>query len=242
MKKIESVNKVNHAKTRVITRRGKELGDGVMSAHTFPYEFRFLQTQYPILFHKNAEAEIYEAVALFGFQEGENLFLNQDGSWGANYIPLMVQRQPFHIGFRPGVSNTDPELRVLHINMGSSRVGEAEGERLFTDDGENSAFLNYMASMLETIHHWEQSAQDFYRELNKYDLLESVTFDITLSTGTQSQLLGFYTINEDKLQALNGDALAGLNRKGFLLPIYMAVASIDNIKKLIALKSQQENN
>jgi hypothetical protein len=240
MKNIESVNKIKHAKTRITARKAKELGDGIMYAHTFPNEFRFLQTQYPILFHKNVNLETYEAVALFGFQEGENLFLNQDSGWEANYIPLMVQRQPFHIGFRPGLSQTDPELRVMHINMDSPRVNEEEGERLFTDNGENSDFLNYIAAMLETIHHWEQQAQDFYRELHKYDLLESVNFDITLPSGMQSQLIGFYTVNEDKLQSLDGAALENLNKKGFLLPIYMAIASIDNIKKLIALKNKQE--
>lgn len=240
MKNIESVNKVSHAKTRVITRRGRELGDSVMLAHTFPDEFRFLQTQYPILFQRNEKGNAYEAVVLFGFEEEENLFLSPDGGWDANYIPLMVQRQPFHIGFKAGKPE-EAELRILHINMNSPRVSEEEGERLFTDSGETSDFLNYISSMLETIHQWGQNAQEFYRELIRYELIESVTFDITLSTGERSQLIGFFTINEDKLKNLSGEALESLNKKGILLAVYMVIASIDNIKKLIARKSQKDS-
>lgn len=241
MKNIESVNKIKHAKTRIITRQGEAFGDGVMLVNTFPAEFRFLQTQYPILFQRNEAADSFDAYALCGFEDGENLFLNQDG-WNATYIPLMMRRQPFHIGFTPSSSESaGSELRVMHINMDSPRVNEEEGERLFTDAGENSDYLNYAAAMLETIHQWNEQSSDFYRELILCGLLESVTFDITLPKGVQSQLLGFYTVNEEQLRGLNADTLERLNKKGYLLAIYMVVASIDNIKKLIALKNKKEN-
>lgn len=240
MKNIELVNSVKHKNIRVITRKDEALGDGVMLTNTFPMEFHFIQAHYPILFQKNKESDGYNAVALFGFEEGENLFLSERG-WDASYIPLMMQRHPFLIGFQRNPAGSEAEKsRVMHINMDSPRVSEIEGERLFLEQGGNSEYLEYMASLLETIHVWNEQGKGFDKVLLEHNLLEPVTFDITLTTGRQAQLLGFYTINQDVLNKLSGDVLGKLNEQGYLLPIYMAVASVANMNKLIKLKSQRE--
>lgn len=241
MKNIELVNNVKHKNTKIITRKGIEFGDSVTTAATFPLEFRLLQPHYPILFQKNPETDRFNSLALFGFEEGENLFLDERG-WNATYIPLAMQRQPFHIGFQRGSVGSDDTSRVLSINMDSPRVSEHEGERLFLEQGGTTEFLDYMASMLETVHLWSEQGQQFDQLLSQYNLLEPVTFDITLTNGRQSQLLGFYTINEDVLGKLDGEALGKLNDMGYLLPIYMAIASLSNIKKLITLKSKKETS
>lgn len=237
MPNIQLVTTVDHKNTRIITRKSKELGDGVMSAATFPLEFRNLQSHYPILFQKGADNERFNAVALFGFEDGENLFLDAKG-WNATYIPLMMRRQPFHIGLQKGPS--EDTTRVMQINMDSPRVSEVEGERLFLDQGGNTEFLEQMAVLLETIHLWNEQGKQFDEVLVELDLLEPVTFDITLENGRQSQLLGFYTINEEKLKALPGEMLERLNNMDYLMPIYMAIASLSNIAKLLQLKSQAE--
>ncbi len=237
MNNIELVNSVSHKDIRIITRKAKELGDGVMLADTFPLEFRYVQTHYPILFQKQAGEDKFSAVALFGFENGENLFLDENG-WNASYIPLMMRRQPFHIGFQQGPAGSD-NLRVMHINMNSPRVSEIEGERLFFAQGGTSEYLDHMASMLETIHLWGEQAKKFDQVLIENDLLEPVTFDITLTDGSQGQLLGFYTINEEALAKLDSETLGKLNDLGYLAPIYMAVASISNIQKMLMLKSQK---
>ncbi|BFM22191.1 SapC family protein [Gilvimarinus japonicus] len=233
---VELVNKNDHQGVKVITRKSEDFGDNVMLTQTFPLEFRHLQPHYPILFQKVRDTDRFIAVALFGFEEGENLFL-EDSGWGASYVPLMIQRQPFQIGFQ---NKEDGVERVLHIDMSSPRVSTSEGSNLFSDHGEPTEFLDYMASALETIHLWAEQGDDFDKVLSGYDLLEPVTFDITLETGRQAQMLGFYTINEDVLAKLSGEALGELNEKGYLMPIYMAIGSLGNIKKLILLKSKRE--
>ena len=42
---------------------------------------------------------------------------------------------------------------------------------------------------------------------------------------------------EEALAELGGDVLASLNQKGFLLPIYMTIASLSNIRALIDKKN-----
>lgn len=236
MSSVELVNKIDHKDVKVITRRAEELGDNVMLVQTFPLELRYIQPHYPIVFQKVRDSDRFIVVALFGLEEGENLFLEEAG-WNAGYIPLMMQRQPFQIGFQKG---QDGVVRVLHIDMSSPRVSKTDGSSLFSEFGEQTEFLDYMASALETIHLWGEQGENFDKVLNKYNLLEPVTFDITLETGRQAQLLGFHTINEEVLAGLSGEALDELNKLGYLLPIYMAVASLANVKKLIKLKSQRE--
>ena len=69
------LNNVEHKNLRVITRRGARFGDAQMAAPTFPAEFRNIQACYPIVFRQTTDGAGFEPIALLGFQEGENLFL-----------------------------------------------------------------------------------------------------------------------------------------------------------------------
>ncbi|MEE7548880.1 SapC family protein, partial [Xanthomonas sp. Kuri4-1] len=51
--------------------------------------------------------------------------------------------------------------------------------------------------------------------------------------GAQHRLAGFHTIDEDRLRALDADALWQLHQAGWLEPIYMVVASMSNFRALI---------
>ncbi|MES2348903.1 MAG: SapC family protein, partial [Pseudomonadota bacterium] len=64
------LNNIDHQNLRVITKRGAEYGDSLMSSVTFPSEFRDVQACYPIVFRKTADGLGFEPIALFGFQEG----------------------------------------------------------------------------------------------------------------------------------------------------------------------------
>ena len=66
-----------HRDLRVNIEASAELGDGVMACLTFPDEFRRVQNEFPILFRKDIASGSFSALALFGFEQGENLFLDQ---------------------------------------------------------------------------------------------------------------------------------------------------------------------
>ena len=46
-----------------------------------------------------------------------------------------------------------------------------------------------------------------------------------LDDGSQNRLVGFHTINEERLGALGGDVLERLSKAGHLQAAYMAIAS-----------------
>jgi hypothetical protein len=210
-----------------------------MFATTFPAEFRNLQAHYPIVFLKAPDTGQFQPVALFGFQDRENLFLNDEG-WDAAYVPLTVERQPFLIGVqRPrGTGSTEGEM-VIHIDLESPRIDTTKGERVFLEHGGVTPFLDRINSVLHTIHLGVKGTPSFIEALLELGLLESFTLDVKLDDNSENRLAGFYMINEDRLGELGGDALERLNRKGHLLPTYMAIASLSNFRALIDRKNRR---
>ena len=219
------LNNIDHRDLRVVTERGAAWGDDVMSALTFPAEFRNLQAHYPIVFQKASDGS-FQPVALLGFQPGQNLFLDERG-WDALYLPLAIERQPFLIGL-----SVEGEP-MMHIDLDHPRVGHDHGEPLFRIHGGTTEFLDRMASTLQALHEGLQAVPGFVDALLRHELLESFVLDITLDDGAQHRLAGFYTINEERLSRLDGEALAALHREGHLEAIYMAIASLSRFRDLI---------
>jgi hypothetical protein len=223
------LNNIDHKDLRVITTRSAAYGDDVKFALTFPAEFRNVQACYPIVFQKMVDGE-FQSIALFGFQDKENLFLGPVG-WDASYVPLTVERQPFLIGFR----DREP---LVHIDLASPRVCRTEGEPLFRDYGGSTDFLERMSSVLLTIHQGLEAAPAFVDALLRHDLLESFVLDVELNDGSQHRLTGFYTINEDRLGALDAGALERMHKAGYLQAIYMALASQSHFRDLIERRNR----
>lgn len=209
-----------------------------MYALTFPFEFRNVQAHYPIMFHQDAKGELYP-IALFGFQQNENLFLNESG-WNASYVPAMIRREPFLIGYQGSEIQDDADkLRVLSIDLDHPRVSKEEGELLFQPLGGRTLFLEQMANLMEDIYTGYLHNRIFMEALKEHDLLEAVTLDITLTDGSENQLLGFHTINEDKVQQLPGDVLRRFSENHLLMPLFMVLASMANLRTLIEMKNKQ---
>lgn len=224
------LNNVDHKDLRIITDRSTRYGDDVMSAITFPSEFRSLQAHYPIVFQKAADGSTFQPMALFGFQEQENLFLGDTG-WDATYVPLVIERQPFYIG-------VSGEELMVHVDLDSPRISSTNGEAVFLTHGGSTEFLERMNSVLLAIHQGLQRTPSFIAALLAHDLLESFVCDIELNDGSQNRLAGFYTINEERLNGLGGLALEQLNQAGHLQAIYMVIASLSNFRALIERKNR----
>lgn len=238
MTNLALLNNVDHQDVKIITERSARYGDDVMYAMTFPHEFRDVQASYPILFQKDEKDDFFP-LALFGFQKKENLFLDEHG-WNADYIPAMIRRQPFLIGFQEKKQGAGNETtRMMSLDMDHPRVNTEVGERLFQPLGGRTPFLEEAANLLETIYQGYEVNRRFVAALTEHDLIESVTLDITLNDGSKNQLLGFHAINEEKLQELSGDTLEEFSRNGFLMPIFMALASMTNIRTLINFKNRE---
>lgn len=230
------LNNVTHRNLRVITRHAAEFGDDVGSVLTFPTEYGDVQREYPIFFRKDAATGEWLSVAVLGFEKNENLFLDERG-WHASYIPGVIARGPFLIGFQERDVNGDLRKEpVIHVNMDDPRISATEGEPVFLAQGGNSRYLERVGAILQGIHAGMEISKAMFAAFNELALIEPVKVEIKVTEEEHYDLVGLYTVSEEKLAALEGAALARLNQAGFLQGAFLVLASLNNIKRLIELK------
>jgi len=235
----QMLNNEQHKMLKINTERSTAFGDDIMLTLTFPNEFFDIQAYYPIVFHKDKTTDKFSSYALLGLEDKENLFLNIDG-WDCGYLPHTVKAQPFLIGYQnQEINGQIQKQRVIHLDIESPRVNEIEGEDIFTEFGQNTPFIEHMGALLGEIDQGIEESRSFIDVLVKYNLLEKINFDIELQDKSQNRLSGFYTINEEVLNKLLPDDITELSDKGFLKPIYMALASILNMSDLIKRKNKR---
>lgn len=237
MTKHALLDNVTHKDLKVKATYEKGRGYDVSVTRVFPVEFSQLQSDYPLFFMKNTDTGHFESVALLGFTENENLYLGDDG-WDAACIPLSIQRQPFLIGFQEKSDSGIPvQEPVVHIDLDHPSISQTDGERVFLEHGGESSLLERMTSILMTIHQGHEFSQSFSQLLVGLELIESLALEIEFKDGSKQTLGGLYTINEDKLRGLSANGLEVLHKKGHLKDIYMMLASLPNVAKLIERKN-----
>jgi hypothetical protein len=235
------LNNVAHKDLRVTIRYGAETGDNVGTVLVFPTEYADVQREYPIFFRKDPATGEFQSVALLGFDKNENLFLRDDGRWEGVYVPGVLARGPFLIGFQE--QEIGGELRkepVIHIDVDDPRVGRTEGHPVFMPQGGNSPFLDHIATVLSGIRQGIDISKPMFAMYTELDLIEPVKLEVKASADENYSVVGLHTINQQKLAALDGTALERLNRAGFLQGAFLVSSSMNNVRRLIALKQQRQ--
>ena len=173
---------------------------------------------------------------LFGFENGENLFLEAE-RWGARYRPLALSIQPFLVG-KPADGEGPAQV---HIDLGHARIAadSQDGVRPFDDHGQPTPYLEAVIASLDELDQGYRASGEFYAALERYELLEPFSLDIDLRDGSKHRLVGYHLIDEDKLRALEPGALAELHTAGHLMPVFMSLASLANISALIERKNRR---
>lgn len=236
MSKLVALSRQSHREIRIDTHQVERQAAELHLVPVVLPEFRKLVVQYPIVFSKNSDTGQFMCSALLGFEQGENLFWQQEG-WQGIYIPLQVRRQPFFLGQNDSAESQDP---VLCINEAHPAVGSS-GEALFDADGQASSWLQGKQRDLMTLLQGEQLTTDFVATLLELQLLTAMSLEIQFVDNSSTKVNGLYTVDEDKLNQLSADALGDLQQQGYLAAIYAMVHSTGQIYRLIELKNQRLN-
>src|SRR3954469_6253528 len=211
------LNNVAHKDLRVIVRYGADYGDNVGSVLVFPTEYGDIQREFPIFFRKDPTTGEYQSVALLGFEKTENLFLRDDGRWEGAYVPGVLARGPFLIGFQErevgGDLIKDP---VIHIDIEDPRVSRTEGHPVFLPQGGNSPYLEYITKILAGIREGIEISKAMFALYTELDLIEPVKLEVKPTPDQNYSVVGLHTISQQKLRELDGAKLERLNRAGFL--------------------------
>lgn len=231
MSNYELLNNIKHKDLRILAEKSAELGDKVGGCWIFPPEVAEVQKEYPIFFQKDAESGKFQAVAIFGFNQDENLFLTEEG-WNADYIPAIMEKEPFLIGFQKGDSGEPTP--VIHVDMDSPRISkDNSGVSVFLEHGGNSPYLDRVERVLNLIHEGISLSNDMFDAFLSFDLVEPFVLNIEFDKGVQYSAKNYYTINQDKFHSLDDESLGRLHRVGYLQAAYMVIASMSNVQKLI---------
>jgi len=231
------LDNVAHKDLKVRTGYSAEFGDSINSVMVFPTEFVHVQREYPILFRKDSAGQI-TAMALLGLDRDENLFLQGD-AWNARYVPALIARGPFLIGFRQDETGETVNEMVTHVDLDHPRISTTEGEPIFKSQGGKSPYLERANRMLQLIHRGMGAVAPMFAAFEEAGLLEPCDIEIQLDDRTKYQVPGFLTISEARLIKLDGAQLEKLNKTGFLHFALFALASLANINWLIELKNRK---
>lgn len=185
-------------------------------------EFARLSREYPIVFVKAGES--YSAVALCGLRDDENLFVEADGSWSADYIPAFVRRYPFV--FHKQDDNYTLCIDEAHPGLNT----QGEGRKLFGDDGEPTDFLDEMIKFTTAYQSDVGRTSDFAATLDQLGLLSSAQISFALPDGSKAATRGLYSVDEDKLNALSGDDLRTLIEGGHMKALYAHILSLQTVE------------
>jgi hypothetical protein len=233
------LNNVDHGDLRVATGHGPAYGDNINQVLIFPTEFEGIQREYPIFFRKDPNGA-FQSVALLGLDRDENLFLDESGQggvWNARYVPALQQRGPFSIALQGG---GEP---MIHVDLDDPRIVAAQaggqGEPVFLPAGGNSPYLQHIARLLGVIYDGLEISKAMFAAFEAANLIEPVDVEIKLDEHTQYDLPDLYAISQERFAGLDGAALEGLHRSGFLAAAQWVLSSLGNVGFLVELKNRK---
>ncbi len=181
---------------------------------------------YPIVF---AGEDGVIPVVLLGIRDGQNLYVDESGTWDSKYVPAFVRRYPFVFS-----SNDDGKTFTLCLDEDFAGVNtEGHGERLFDASGERTQYLSNVLNFLQVYQAQFQRTQELGKKLADLDLFEPMQAQVKLKTGQQLTLGGFKVINRAKLKALPVETLGELARADELEVIYAHLASLRNFGPMV---------
>lgn len=231
MTKFVALHNQLHQSLRVNASQIEALGAQERMVPVVISEFLKLIVDYPLVFTKSADTGRFICVALLGFEEGENLFW-QDNRWNSIYVPLNIQRQPFFIG-------KENDQTIVCIDTESACLASGQGDALFTQQGEETLFLQQAKARLAELVNGEQQTQEFIQWLMELKLIMPLSLDITFANQKTQRVQGIYTIDEEKLSGLQHEQLLGLQEREYLKPIYTMIASMAQLYALIDKKNKR---
>lgn len=227
MSNIAVLNTQTHRDLRVDAVASARYGDSRHFVQVIVSEFPVLAARCPIFFAKDVETGAFYCGAMLGFDEGENLFLKAGGGF-EGHRPLNLQREPF---FAAGAE--------LAIDLDSPRVGAPDGEALFTEAGEPTAYLQSVMAAFRELKPGLERTKAFIATLLELKLIEPVDINLAFDDGTTRDLVGLYSVNQQTLAALPDERVVDLFRRGYLYLIHLMIASMKQIPVMAEKKNRQ---
>ncbi|HEY4172719.1 MAG TPA: SapC family protein [Rhodopila sp.] len=218
------VTRGRHGNWNVETAPNYAFSKQINSVPLMAVEFAQATADYAIVF-AGADGEYLPAVIL-GVRSDENLFVDENGTWAASYVPAFVRRYPFVFSQSAGQFMLCIDEAFRGFNQ------EGRGQRLFDEDGKPSGYVDGILKFLREYQAQFQRTQQFCARLRELDLLEPMQAQVTTDAGRKLSLSGFMAVNRTKLKDLPAATLAELVKFDELELIYLHLHSMRNFDRL----------
>jgi len=222
---IAPLDPARHGKLRL--RRGHDYGFA-RATNAVPialHEAAAASGDYPVVFGAKGQGVM---LAIVGYRENENLFVEKDGSWRAGaYLPAYVRNYPF------AFIETGNQF-VLGIDPEAPMLGAA-GDNLFNNSAQPTEPLNRAIELCKSLFQSLRLTAEFLSALETRDLLIDNSAVIEFKTGGAARLGGFRVIDQQKFDALDDAAFLDWRRRGWLAPIYAHFVSTGRWGRIVDL-------
>jgi len=202
-------------------------------------EFAPAAHDFPITFISGDGGKSFVAMAIFGLEPQQNLFVTKDDSWDTQvYIPAYVRRYPFCMT-RVTVDGQEQAERVACVEK---RALKPKGEALYDGKG---APLPVWENRLKLLFEFEADlarTEQMCKRFQELQLLETFAAQAVPVGEPQITLTGMHRISEEKLHALPPDTLKELANNGMLARAYIHLLSLNNFQRLLDRRATRRSS
>lgn len=202
------------------------------STHVAPLtvtEFGLAALSYPVIF----VGETYQPVAVLGLNQGQNLFIGDDGAWDFDaYVPGYVRRYPFVLA-----EDKQADRMIVCIDRNAPMLSD-KPEMPFFDKGEPTDLTKNAIEFCNNFETERRRTESFVQLLKDLDLFATREANFTPQNpdGTQGapqRIAEYFAVSDEKLNALPAEKLKELQGNGALPQIYAHLVSLAGWDRLI---------
>ncbi len=175
---------------------------------------------YPVMIGSH-EGELFP-FAVLGV-ERKNIFINEEGFFKVDVIPKVCEMYPFSV-IKQRFERREEWAVVVDLECRTE-----EGERLFTEEGEETSYFSEIKAKLTELAIDFQKAIEFCQEITQIGCVQSVNLKIECKHG-KGIFKNVFIGNIETLRKIQPEKLYYLNTSGYLPLIYAIYFSARNFK------------
>lgn len=182
-------------------------------------EFFEASRDFPVVFGKDKEENFVPLILLSLREKGHPL----GRTWDNVYMPMFVRRYPFAMSSEGSII----------IDRQAPHLREDEGDRLFTEEGENTEVLDTIVRFLGYVDKTIKLTQEFSNACAEKDLFKPFDARVEIEEGKPISLKSFFVIDENKAAELSDEEVAQWFHKGWLPWMYAHLHSLTALHRMV---------
>ncbi len=226
------INKTEHKNLKVSEIEEFSFATDLKFIPVVSAEIGRIASDYPVVLSLGENPILGALVAL----DNKNLAISPEGKWYGSYIPAYLRKYPFALAS----SKKNPEQSLMLIDMNSSLVSDAKGERIFNEDGTQSDAFKRKIELVSLYEEDRKRTAQIIKVIVSSGILEKG--DIVVGEGEERKSLvtGFQAVSLKRYNALDEEIKKSWKEAGITDFIEAHLKSLDSINNLFTLAGKQQ--